>query len=89
MKEIQNVKSGKTARVSDRLAKALVGLGKFTYATRDMRPDPRPAPMVQPAVVAEQAVPAAEGAPEVEISPAIGKPKRQYRRRAAESTEEE
>ena len=79
VKEIQNLKSGLTTVKSDRLADALVKTGKFGYATREMRADPRLAPIVQPAVAES----------EVEISPRTGKPKRQYRRRSVESTEEE
>lgn len=84
MTEIRSTRNGKTARVSKRLAKALVAGGKYEYLTREMRPAPPSAPIVQPAVVAER-----PAAPEVEISPITGKPKRQYRRRAAQSQEEE
>lgn len=86
MTEIRSTRNGKTARVSKRLARALVKGGKYTYVDREMRPAPQSAPVVQPHVTSQ---PEAQTAPEVEISPITGKPKRQYRRRAVQSTAEE
>ena len=79
MKKIMNVRTKQTTRVSDHVAKALVASGKFSYLTRELRPDAE----VQPGV-AEVSKNAG-----VEISPVTGKPKRQYRRRSAKPAGEE
>lgn len=83
MTQIKSTRNGKIAKVSPRLAKALVAGGKYEYLTRDMRPEPAQVPQVQPAVIVS------EEDSGVEISPITGKPKRQYRRRAVRSDEEE
>lgn len=87
---IRSTINGRTANVSQRLAKQLVSGGKYTYATSDMSPEPPSVPKVQPTVVAAKPItPAAPVTPGTDISPITGKPKRQYRRRAAQPTGEE
>lgn len=99
MTEIRSTRNGKTARVSPRLARALVKGGKYTYVDREMRPAAPSAPIVQPLVTTEkqtdvvidttQLTTTDQSLDQVEISPITGKPKRQYRRRAVQSTAEE
>lgn len=90
MTHIRSTRNGKTARVSPRLAKALVSGGKYEYLTREMKPAPPSMPIVQPDVVAAEPVIAEDPVtPAVDISPITGKPKRTYRRRAAQQTGEE
>lgn len=90
MTNIRSTRNGKTARVSPRLAKALVSGGKYEYLTREMKPESSAVPQVQPTVAAAKPVtPAAPLTPATDISPITGKPKRQYRRRAAQPTGEE
>lgn len=89
MTEIKSTRNGKIAKVSPRLAKALVSGGKYEYLTREMRPEPSSVPQVQPAM--KPAEPSYNSSPdgEAEISPITGKPKRAYKRRAVKSDEEE
>lgn len=90
MTHIRSTRNGKTARVSARLAKALVSGGNYEYLTREMKPEPQKIPQVQPNVVAEKPLtPASPVTPASDISPITGKPKRQYRRRAAQPSGEE
>lgn len=92
MTQIKSTRNGKVAKVSPRLAKALVAGGKYTYLTREMRAAPAAAPQVQPVVMTADDAAQVEQVtypPGTEISPITGKPKRQYRRRAVPSSEEE
>lgn len=90
MVHIRSTRNGKTARVSPRLAKALVSGGKYEYLNREMQPEPQAVPQVQPNVVAAKPLtPATPVTPATDISPTTGKLKRQYRRRAAQQTGEE